>query len=76
LLYSLKRDPFAPACDLEEIYVINNAREMINIIEGNEYYLGKELFYSGRKELLYYESIDELDVLYLNKQGICKFYNI
>jgi glycosyltransferase involved in cell wall biosynthesis len=76
LLYSLKKDPFAPACDLEAIYVINKAGEMINIINGNEYYLGKEIFWSGRKDLLDCESIDELDVLFLNKQGIRKYFNI
>lgn len=76
LLYSLKRDTFAPACDLEAIYIINKAEEMINIIKGNEYYFENKLFYSGRKDLSDCESIDELDLLYLNKQGLCKFFNI
>jgi glycosyltransferase involved in cell wall biosynthesis len=76
LLNSLKRDAFAPACDLDAIYIINKAGEMINRIKGNKYYFGKEFFHSGRKDLLDCESIDELDVLFLNKQGICKFFNI
>jgi hypothetical protein len=76
LLYSLKRNDFSPAFDLDSIYIINKARKMLEILKGNANALNCKLYFSGEKDLLDCVSIDELDVLFLNKQGIQKFFNI
>jgi hypothetical protein len=76
LLYSFRRNEKLSIYDLKSIHVINKSKKMLELLEGENKYFERNIFISGRNDLLGCQSIDELDILFLNKKGVRIFYKL
>ena len=76
LLYSFRRNENLSIYDLKSIHVINKSKKMLELLEGENKYFERNIFISGRNDLLGCQSIDELDILFLNKKGVRIFYKL